>query len=140
MISVFAVVRHLVTTFLDSCKRENVGNPVRVIPYSTISRQLAYETGGRDTSVAVNIHERFGLSNITQEFGVVEHINRGLVVQQDPCVGHGRSSIGLKHGFVGVSEKLEPVGDVIVEFAFGDTRKEEGCAGLTWYRRGAPII
>ena len=61
--------------FLDLCQRENVRDPLFMVPYCAITREVPNVVGTRDACITVNVHEHVDLSYVLEELWIVEDIN-----------------------------------------------------------------
>jgi hypothetical protein len=64
LVSVAAIIHDAIPTLAHARERQDVGNTLGVIPHGPISRKIAYQVGGGDSGVAVNIQIFVALAHI----------------------------------------------------------------------------
>jgi len=64
-----------------------VGNLMWMNPYKSMNRQVPNEVCCCCTCIAVNVHGFIELPDVGQQLGIVEYINSGLIVEEDPRTG-----------------------------------------------------
>ena len=55
-IALAAIKFYPVSLLFDTCKGQDVRNPLWVVPYCSVSMKVSYELGADYTSIAVDIH------------------------------------------------------------------------------------
>ena len=64
------------------------------------------------------VHTGLCLANVPQQLGIMEHVHRGLIVEQDPCAWDCSGIVCLKYTCPTGVEKLESTGEVAIKFSF----------------------
>jgi hypothetical protein len=73
----------MVFVFLDMCNGQNIGNAVRFIPYGSISHEFANQVGFGHSGITVDAQSVHMLVDVLRKPIVAEHIDGGLVIQQN---------------------------------------------------------
>ena len=66
------------------CEGDDICDAIRVVPYPPITGELSHCVDDRLPDVCPNGYEPTNGVDIDKELGVAEHVDRRLVVQQDP--------------------------------------------------------
>jgi hypothetical protein len=90
LIAVIAVKGDSVFLF-HTGKGEDVSDTIWMVPHLAIARKIADQVSGSHAGVAVDLHTRIRLSDIGQQLLIVEDVDSALVIEENPCLGHGSS-------------------------------------------------
>ena len=122
------VVGHAVPLFLNTGKGKNVRNSVGVKPNCAISAELSDPIGRGHSRVTVDTHRFLDLANVREQIRIVENVNGGLVVEENPRLRHAAIRSDLESD--SVIHEREAGFVTVIELSIRDPSHKKRSTGL----------